>query len=265
MKNIVFSDIDGTLLTNDRNITPLTLQAVFSLQKKGIPFVIISARSPSGIYPLMKRYGISCPIISFSGALLLDENRNVLFHRGMKKEVASAVISLIEEEKMDCSWNAYSFEEWIVKSRDDPRVRKEESNVKANSQEGTIDSLTEDEVHKILCICNKEKTEEIEKRLQEKFPTLSIVKSSPILLEIMEQGITKAAAVRKLCEIWKVNIEDTIAFGDNYNDEEMLLEVGKGFLMGNAPDLLKKKISLHTLDNEHDGIYVALKKLGFVD
>lgn len=49
MKRIVFSDIDGTLLTNDREVLPSTLKAINSLKKQDIPFIIISARSPSGI------------------------------------------------------------------------------------------------------------------------------------------------------------------------------------------------------------------------
>ena len=50
---IVFSDIDGTLLSSDLTITPQTLRAIRQLQARQIPFVIISARSPSGIYPIL--------------------------------------------------------------------------------------------------------------------------------------------------------------------------------------------------------------------
>lgn len=64
--------------------------------------------------------------------------------------------------------------------------------------------------------------------MQKKFPLLLIVKSSQILLEIMEAGITKASAIHKVCELLNVDISNVIAFGDNYNDKEMLMEVGKG-------------------------------------
>lgn len=265
MEKIVFSDIDGTLLTNDREILPSTLKAINSLKKQDIPFIIISARSPSGIYPILDKHHLSCPIVSYSGALFLDENKKVIFHEGMNKIVAKDVIEFIEKERFDCSWNIFSFDNWVVKDRNDPRIVREENAVKAKSIEGSISDIKEDEIHKILCICNINKTEEIENKLQKMFPFLSIVKSSPILLEIMGAGITKASAIHKVCELLNTDISNAIAFGDNYNDKEMLMEVGKGFLMGNAPTKLKEEIKLHTLDNEHDGIYQALKGLDLIE
>ena len=62
MKRIVFSDVDGTLLNSRQEITPLTERAIKALKEKGIPFVITSARSPSGIYPILNEYGFNCPI-----------------------------------------------------------------------------------------------------------------------------------------------------------------------------------------------------------
>ena len=58
-----------------------------------------------------------------------------------------------------------------------------------------------------------------------------------------------------------IGLHQTVSFGDNYNDLEMLKFVNKGFLMGNAPDELKKVIYNHTLSNDEDGIYYALKGL----
>ncbi len=175
MDKIVFSDVDGTLLNSEHKITSLTEKAIKELKKKDIPFVIISARSPSGIYPILKEYAFKCPIVSYSGALILDEEK-----------------------------------------------------------------------------------------LKEAFPNYSIVKSSDILLEIMENGISKADAVHTLCSLWDIRLENAIAFGDNYNDVEMLEAVGYGFLMGNAPDDLKQRIQTHTYDNNNDGIYHALLKMNMI-
>ena len=70
---IVFSDVDGTLLDSRQEITPRTLRALKLLQKKEIPFVIISARSPSGIEPIVRKYGLRCSIVSYSGSVILNE------------------------------------------------------------------------------------------------------------------------------------------------------------------------------------------------
>lgn len=170
MKRIVFSDIDGTLLTNDREVLPSTLKAINSLKKQDIPFIIISARSPLGIYPILDKHHLSCPIVSYSGALFLDENKKVVFHEGINKIVAKEVIEFIEKQRFDCSWNIFSFDDWIVKDRNDPRILREENAVKAKSNEGSISDIKEEEIHKILCICNINKTEEIEKNCKRNYP-----------------------------------------------------------------------------------------------
>lgn len=63
MYKIVFSDVDGTLLNSEHKITPLTERVIKDLKNRGIPFVIISARSPSGIYPILEEYRLRCPIM----------------------------------------------------------------------------------------------------------------------------------------------------------------------------------------------------------
>lgn len=264
MDKIVFSDVDGTLLNSEHKITALTEQAIKKLKKKGIPFVIISARSPSGLYPILNEYDFKCPIVSYSGALILDENGDVLFHKGIDKSSVKRIIAFIENNHFDMSWCAYSLNEWIVKDKNDSRIVREEAIVKAKATQGSIDSITDNTVNKILCICNPKKIIKIEEKLKEAFPNYSIVKSSDILLEIMENGVSKADAIHTLCSLWAIRLENAIAFGDNYNDVEMLETVGHGFLMGNALDELKKRIKIHTHDNNNDGIYHALLKMNLI-
>ena len=101
MRSIVFSDVDGTLLDSSHRISNVTLESIRSLGRRGIPFVIVSARSPSGIFPIFRRYGFRTPIIAHSGALIIDEDGKVLFHKGISKDKARSVISFMESEKMD--------------------------------------------------------------------------------------------------------------------------------------------------------------------
>lgn len=265
MYKIVFVDVDGTLLNSEHKITPLTLKAIKELEKKDIPFVIVSGRGPSGIYPILDEYNFKCPIIPYGGALILDENKNVLFNQGIAKIDVIEIVEFIENNHFDMTWSAYSLDGWLVKDKNDPRVINEENVIKAQSTQGSIYSIKGNEVNKILCMCNPDKILDIEEKLKKAFPNYSIVKSSDIYIEIMHNGITKATAINTLCSLWNIDIADTIAFGDNYNDVEMLEAVGLGVLMDNAPDDLKKKIKTHTYDNNHDGIYHALLDMNVID
>ncbi len=266
MYQIVFSDVDGTLLNDNHQITPLTKKAIINIQKQDIPFVIVSARSPSGIYPILKQNQFKCCIIAYSGGLILDQDHKVIYEKGMNSLGAVSIIQYIEQNHFDLSWCVYSFDDWIVKDRKDPRIQREERIVQAKSREGNFEVVSNlSTVHKILCICNPEHILEIEKQLKEKFPEYMIVKSSPILLEIMENGISKATAINNLCQIWDIDKQYTIAFGDQYNDLEMLQTVGYGFVMGNAPKDIQELIGRVTLDNNHDGIYHALSQLEMIE
>jgi len=257
---IVFSDVDGTLLDSSQCITPKTRNALQTLHAQNIPFVIISARSPSGIYPIIEEYGLHCAIVSYSGSLILDEDRRVVYHRGMSRAEAGAILAFAEQEQFPMTWCIYSFDEWLVKDRTDPRIVREERVVKATAKEGGIDAVTADEVHKLLFICDPAYTDTIEAAVKAKFPQFSVVKSSNILLEIMPNGTTKAQAVQTLCDLWQIPVEHAAAFGDNYNDVEMLELVGHGWLMGNAPAPLKARLPHQTADHNHDGIAQVLSR-----
>ena len=102
---IIFSDVDGTLLNSSHKVLPGTVYAIRELKKKGIPFVIISARSPSGIRPILEENNFTCPMISYSGALILDENENVLYSEGFSREDAAQMVEFIESNQLDCTWN----------------------------------------------------------------------------------------------------------------------------------------------------------------
>lgn len=259
--DLVFSDVDGTLLNSEHRITPLTQTAIKTLAAKNIPFVIVSGRGPTGIYPIQDEYHFNCPIISYSGGLILNEKHEVLYNQGFEKSEANDVIDFIEEQKFDLTWCLYSLDQWIVKDKDHPRVVNEEKVIKAQSAQGDIHTIEGDVVNKVLCICHPEKTTDIEAAIKAKFPHYAVVKSSDKLIEIMRGDINKANSIKFFCALLNIDINNTIAFGDNYNDLEMLKVAGQGFLMANAPSPLKLEIEQHTADHNNDGIYQALAKL----
>lgn len=138
----------------------------------------------------------------------------------------------------------HTMDTWITNDKQNPRVKHEENAVQAQSTQGTIDMFAEDApIGKMMCMCNPNCILNIEQKLKKAFPELSIAKSSTYLLEIMPSGVTKSTAVKTLCKLWNIPLEDTIAFGDNYNDLEMLETVAQPFLMENAPGQSEKKIS----------------------
>lgn len=263
----IFSDLDGTLLDDNKNITDKTSSAIRKLLNNNFDFVFVSARGPMAIYPIFEKYNFRCPIIAYSGALILDENQNILYSKGFDKNICQDIIDFIEDNNLDCVWNIYTTNKWLVKDRNHIEIIKEERAVMAESSIGDISFLDKDEqVSKMLIVCNVTKTIEIENKLKERFPFLTIVKSSNFQIEVMEKGISKGNGIKLYCQNKNIDINQTIGFGDHYNDLNMLETVKLPFIMLNGPEDLKKKIkNITPKDNNHDGVYYALKELNIID
>lgn len=255
----IFTDIDGTLLTTDHKVSEQTRLKLQEATCKGILFAPVSARSPFCIEPILKDNNLNGCMIAFNGALILDEKRHILYENGMKLAGVKELIQFIEQEHFDLAWQVYTATDWIVGSRKDPRIRREERIVGVESTERPLDTLAEDtSIGKVLCLCNPDITDTATDILRSRFPQYSIVRSSPIHLEINAAGTNKALAVRRLCQYKDIPLENVIAFGDNYNDLEMLRTTGTGIVMGNAPEDIKKQFLYVTEDNDHEGIAAAL-------
>ena len=258
----IFTDIDGTLLNSAREVSAKTREALRRCAREGVRIVLSSSRSPQGIEPIVNANDLTCCIIAFGGGLVLDEDRTRLHERGMSREEAAEVVDFVEAKLSDVTWNAFTADDWVVRSREDPRVLREERIVKTLAQEGLVRNLPDGRmVDKVLCMCLPERSAEVECTLKRRFPSLSISRSSDILVEVNAAGVSKAVALRAFCEAKGIRVEDTLAFGDNYNDLEMLRAAGLGVAMGNAPDDIRDIAGFVTSDNDHDGIACALRTL----
>ncbi|MBW8013930.1 HAD family phosphatase [Lactobacillus helveticus] len=260
---LIFSDIDGTLINDELKVTPKTRDAIRQQIIKGNVFIPASARLPKGITTAVGQILTVFPMIAYNGALALDETGRALITRFFDAKKAAAICRYVDEQNNGSAWNIYSGYVWYCAKEKGPLVKHEEEIVDVKAAPTTVDQIEKLQgVHKTLIMGKSEELDRMQKELTEKFPDLSFVRSSRTLLEVVLKGVSKASAVKILAEEYKVPLKDCIAFGDNYNDEEMLEEVGHPVLMDNAPAELKEKIGLDhvTLDNNHDGIAEALAK-----
>ena len=244
MYKAVFSDFDGTLLTSDHRISPKTLDAIQRITKQGIPFTPISARSPLGIWPyakLIENYNI---IVAFSGALILDKNATPIY--SVQLDPALGV-------------NYYTYDDCVARDLNNKWVIYERS--VTGIQIEPYDESAVYSPHKIQIIGETDEVIGIELILKEKFPHLSICRSHANFLEVMHKSATKGNAVRFLEDYFHVKMEECVAFGDNFNDLDMLESVGLGVAMGNAPDEIKQAANRVTASHNDDGIALILNEI----
>ena len=259
---IVFSDIDGTFLTNDHKVTEQTEKAVKSLLKQDIPFVLVSARMPEAIYPITNKIGIKIPIISYSGGLVLTMNEEVLYSKTIDTEQTEAVLKAIDEGWSDVTVNYYAGRRWFVRDITDKRVKYEMDITEATAENANFKELINRQVmpNKILIMCEPSTCEEMERELGKMFPALNVVRSSKFLLEIMDKSVSKATGIEVMLKHYGLTASEAVGFGDNYNDIDMFKLVGTAVVMGNAPDPVKQYADEVTASNEESGIYQYLNK-----
>ena len=262
---IIFTDIDGTLLNQDRELSELTINVFQELQKE-VPVVLISSRMPQAMRHLQKQLQIEHqPLICYNGGLVLVDG----------KEVSSTEIPmpiLVElfrfNENIKCHLSLYHNEDWYVPSMDFWALR-EENNTKvtpmvASSQEVLEKWKSEKKgAHKIMCMGEEAHIDAIVSFLEEDFGEyLHLYRSKPTYVEIANKKVSKLTAINILLkDVFSLDLKEAIAYGDNYNDYEMLKAVGMGIAVGNAkPEILEiaKEITFH---GKEDGVARSLQKL----
>lgn len=262
---IIFSDIDGTFLNNKKKVTDLTVQATKTLQEKNIKFVLVSARTADAIYPIIDEINLKrIPLICYNGALILNEEEKILYDKKISAENAKKVLSEIFKRE-DISIGYYSGRKWFVEKVDN-RIEYEMNSTKIHAEISNFGNLIDENIlpNKIFIRCEPPTCKEMEFDLGEKFKNLNVVRSAPHLLEIMDKTVSKAGGIKILLDHYKISKDEAVAFGDNYNDIEMLKYIPRSVAMANAPDGVRKYARFITDSNEDSGIYTYLKKINVI-
>ena len=153
--DIVFSDLDGTLLDADHRLTARTIAAVAALRRAGVPFVPVSARGPSGVMPICRALDLGPgPMVACGGALVYGAAGECLASTGMTVEAAAQAQALCAAHGAAAC--LYAGADWLAPNPEDPRVRREEEIVCARARRGGAQDLRPDaRVHKVLAICDE--------------------------------------------------------------------------------------------------------------
>ncbi|RYL93063.1 HAD family phosphatase [Sporolactobacillus sp. THM7-4] len=271
---LVFSDIDGTLLNSSHRIDKETREAIHKISEKGIPFILVSARMPDGIFPLQKELNITDPVIAYNGALVLDaadrfDRRETLLSIFMETNTVLSIYNFVRQHFPSVSFCAYSVNDWLVPSLDDQWIAQERAitGTEAHLCDFSDNKLANHEfppINKVLCMGPPPMIDRLEAALKTREAGITLNQSKPTYLEISPASASKSAAIDVLLKHYGTKKEETMAFGDNFNDIDMLQMAGVGIAMGNAPDRVKEVADMTTQSNDHEGIKKALTAFGLI-
>lgn len=261
MIKAVFFDIDGTLVSfNTHKVSDSSKRAIKELKEKGIKVFIATGRIKLQIDNLDD--------LEFDGYITANGHDcyigdKEIYRNGISAETLHALLDYLEnEEKFPCS---VMTDRGIFINYIDDKVKRLSEGI--DLEIPVVENyrpFVEENINNILQI-NIFVDENKEKELIEKiFKDCDSSRWHPAFADINKKGGGKHIGVDKIIEYYKIDISETMAFGDGGNDLTMIEHCAIGIAMGNANEKLKKAADYITDDVDNDGIYKALKHFNII-
>ena len=262
MTKIIFFDLDGTLLNEEKQILNENKEAIKKARENGIEVVICSGRQQSQVRFYKEEAGAGRYVITTNGAEIYDtEADEQLFNCSLEKDFCKEFYNYIMEKglffRLDTKYARYFNQEKnrimneILFNEEPNRFFKENDILQISV--GSIDSKKIDDTIQYL---KKFSDIKIENRY------IAKLTAGPLdIINIINKNASKGNAIRGLCKYLKINLEDAVCFGDDSNDISMFQIVGHPVAMGNAFDELKLIAKEVTKKNDEPGIAEVLNRL----
>ena len=257
---LVVADVDGTLVTPDKILTPRARAAVRTIVEAGIAFTITSGRPPLGMKPLIDDLQLQDPIAAFNGGLLVRPDLSVIREHLIPSEAAQAVIDILTKDTLDV-W-VYGGKDWYVKSRHGPHVDREEWTVKfpptvVSTYEGLLDRIVKivgvNDDHDVMARC----VEEVQRQFGQH---VSAALSQPYYLDVTHPKANKGEVVNALSAMLAIPTAQIATIGDMPNDVLMFERSGVSIAMGNASVDVQRAATFVTTSNREEGFALAMER-----
>ena len=264
---LIAMDIDDTLLRKDKTLSPATRSALMKAQDSGIKLVVASGRLPYGVRPYAEALDIFSHggyYMGFNGGAVMNCRNEQIGSSFLDSKYIEPVYDILRPTNATTMVHKGAVIYADNKVNDYTHIESDVIGLPLNAVDD-LPSFIDWDLPKFLISGEPEELKEIEKRLIAALgEEVDIYLSAPWFLEVMPKGVTKGTGLQKICNDAGIDIAQTVAFGDSYNDIYMLRDAGMGIAMGNAEEEVKAAANMITDDCDHDGIAKALEKLGII-
>ena len=263
------TDIDGTLLNDQRELSAKTIAAIRKISSS-MPIILASSRMPRAMRHLQAELGIlKHPLICYNGGYVTHSRDNdtlqVLYSVHIPFEICTAILGLVSETSVHMSlyledqWFAPRMDQWAVR---EATITKVSPTVKPGDEVLDLWQKSQQGAHKIMIMGEAVEIKALEVMLRSMFSNdIHVYHSKSTYLEIAPKVISKGSALQLLLEkVYNIPLSDVIAFGDNYNDIDLLQSVGWGIAVENARKEVKAVAKEVTLGSKQDGVAHSIYK-----
>jgi Cof subfamily protein (haloacid dehalogenase superfamily) len=263
-KKIIISDLDGTLLNPDHKISAYTKAVFNKAHQNGYLIIIATGRHHLDALPLLDTMGFPLYLVSSNGAKIHSPEKELLFSFTIDSHIIKSVLKIDFDPDIttvvfkENVWQTNKINEKLNSFQTELNYLPEIVNLKEIDTNGIIKLFFVHEDHQKLVAVR-------EKILAKHDGLFNHAFSLPICLEFMDVAVDKSYAIEKILALENSRFNQTIAFGDGFNDEKMLRAANQGFIMQNATIDLKNKLPHLTVidSNANDGVakYIEMNLL----
>lgn len=263
IKLIAF-DLDGTLLTTDKRVTKRTVDALQAAADAGIAVVPATGRYFKTVPQVIKDMKCVTHFITINGAYVFNYRTGEDIYRSeIPLERTIEIMEFLDtfDVTYDTYTNNESFMTASMKARIENYVDDQFYLKMLYGSRETVDELKAflktygHDSQKVMCYTkNPELKKQIMDKLCERFPDIMVTSSIKDNIEINASGAQKGIALAKLAESMGIDIAQTIAFGDSFNDIPLLKAAGVSVCMSNGDEEVKQLSDVVAPSNDEDGV-----------
>lgn len=260
MIKFIATDLDGTLLNEERRLPEGIFDVVTELDRCGVLFAPASGRQYANLKKMFAPVADKCLFICENGAIVKYQGQTLYLNPIPDEAVERALDEIRSIEHLYpmlcCTENAYI--ETDARPFYDYAVQSYTNCVRVNRLN---DLIGREKICKIAIYDELGSTVNCIKKLPHRLSDLRVILSGNDWCDVSAKGSDKGAAVRFIQKTFDLKREECVAFGDHMNDYEMLSECGKAYVPENAYPPLKKLVPDTVAANSRDGVYRKLKEI----
>jgi Cof subfamily protein (haloacid dehalogenase superfamily) len=260
-RSAVISDVDGTLVTDDKVLTACAQAAVAELRASGILFSIIIGRPPRGLRMLIERLGIETPVGGFNGGVIATPDFAVLTEHLLSSQVVRRAVDTLNARGVEV-W-VFSGQNWLLRDPDGPYVPLEQHTVGFRPKIVEDFGSTVDAAGKIVGVSKDfDLLEQCERDVRVALSSNAFVALwQRYYLDITHPLANKGVALTEIAKLLGIPLAEIAVIGDGSNDVAMFEQSGLSIAMGNASPHVKRKADFVTDSNSDDGFAKTIEKL----
>jgi Cof subfamily protein (haloacid dehalogenase superfamily)/beta-phosphoglucomutase family hydrolase len=258
---VLVTDVDGTLVTGAKELTPRAIDAARRLHARGIDLVITSGRPPRGMAMLVGPLGLTTAIAGFNGGMVVEPDlHTIIEQRTISVAVAREVVDHLLAAGLDVF--VYRGMDWFVRDPSTPRVRREQDTVQfaptvvadiRSVLDGAVKIVGTSEDHALVARCEAELREQVGS-------DVSAARSQPHYIDVTHPDANKGMVVRDIARALSIPTSRIAAIGDMPTDVMMFGLAGVSIAMGNASPEVQRCARYVTTSNDDEGFANAVDR-----